>query len=110
MQGAGYACGQNYQCMENSRERLGTMSPYYDNNSYGSRNSDSYQPYPSVSPRIEPLDNYGNRQEGIQSHRDGRWCASTTVLLTVGLASFFQANGAFSIIRPDWEDHGKTWA
>jgi hypothetical protein len=66
MQSSGYACGQNYDCMERSRDRLGTMSPYYDNNSYGSRNSDSYQPYPSVSPQIEPLGSYG-----IGSHHRG---------------------------------------
>ena len=53
--------------MDNSRDRLGTMSPYYDN-SYGSRvPGDSYQPYPSVSPSIQPLPNLG----GIGGHHRG---------------------------------------
>jgi hypothetical protein len=30
------------------------------------------------------------------------------VRLTAGLAAFPQTGSAFSIIRPNWEDHGKT--
>src|SRR5215469_9057894 len=38
IQSSGYGCGQNYDCMQNSRDRLGSSSPYandYNRDSYG---------------------------------------------------------------------------
>jgi len=61
--------GRSYEDWQQTRRDRGLD---YDQNAIRRDNvpGNPYQPYPSVSPRIEPLDNYGGHRRGLYDDQD----------------------------------------
>jgi len=62
LQSQGLGCGQNYDCMDRSRDLRGSMSPYYDNTTGQDRSYDPYNGMPHSltgrTPYDPPRSNY----------------------------------------------------